>query len=452
MMGGFNEYTPLDLSDERVERMDRVATLYGEITSATRAFLAALVECERHRDWAAAGFGSCAEWLAWRIGVTRNTANEKVRAALALEELPAISESMARGEISYSKVRALTRVATRENEAELLGFARGGSAANLERFVRSWRDLDRRGEAVREQRRHGSRRFAVVPDGEGMYTLHGRLDPEVAALLMRAIEAASDALFASERGADVDTHTEPQQRRADALGLLAERALAAGFGESGAAPVSGARAERYQLVVYVDGSTLSEDQEPGRSELDDGTRVSAETARRLACDCRRTIAETDGAGGVPSLGRRTRVVSSRLRRMLEIRDRGCRFPGCGLRFTDAHHIRHWADGGRTDLHEPRLALPSTPSARSRGRIPCVQRSGGAGRRVLHARWPRHRRRASAPRTLRRPAGDARGAKPQPRSGAGRRRTGPSLAPRRRYPLGHRVNRARRAGPLAEERP
>ena len=119
-------------SDARVERMDRVAVLFGEITAATREFLAALAQSDRHRDWASEGFGSCAEW---RIGITRGTANEKVRAAQALEDLPLISGAMAREELSFSKVRAITRAAVPENEAELLAFACAESAANLERLV-----------------------------------------------------------------------------------------------------------------------------------------------------------------------------------------------------------------------------------------------------------------------------------------------------------------------------
>jgi hypothetical protein len=123
-------------SDARHERMDRVAVLFGEITAATRDFLAALARSDHHRDWEDEGFGSCAEWLAWRIGITRGTANEKVRAARALEHLPLVSDAMARGELSFTKVRALTRAATPESEAELLTFARASSAANLERLVR----------------------------------------------------------------------------------------------------------------------------------------------------------------------------------------------------------------------------------------------------------------------------------------------------------------------------
>jgi hypothetical protein len=192
-------------SDAREGRMDRVALLYAEITAATRAFLAALAESDRHRDWSDEGFGSCAEWLSWRCGISRNTANEKVRAALALESLPLISEAMARGELSFSKVRALTRVAAPENEAELLEFARAGSTANLERLVRGWKTLSREGELGRERALHLTRSFSVFPDEQGMYVVRGRLDPEVGAVLMRAIDAAGDALFAEEwreRGGD----------------------------------------------------------------------------------------------------------------------------------------------------------------------------------------------------------------------------------------------------------
>jgi hypothetical protein len=231
-------------ADARGERMHRVALLYAEISAATREFLGALAECDRHGDWAEEGFGSCAEWLAWRVGITLNAANEKVRAARALEELPLISDAMSQGELSFSKVRALTRVATPANEADLLALARAGSAANLERVIRSWRWGSRGEELSAEAVRHRNRRFCVFPDGDGMYVVKGVVSPEVGAVLMRAIEAASDALFAAEdrRGSgawagphgetcpDDPVRPEPAQRRADALGLLAERALAAGFG------------------------------------------------------------------------------------------------------------------------------------------------------------------------------------------------------------------------------
>jgi hypothetical protein len=194
----------------------------------------------------------------------------------------------------------------------------------------------------------------------------------VGALLMRAVEAASDALYReegaqgkareeagpardAEAGLPEATPTElgettPEQRRADAVGLVAERAMAAGFGNGEVrAPISGSRAERYQVMLHVDAGTLEEEGEPGRSELDDGTRVTAVTSRRIACDAGLVPIGHGDDGGVVGAGARKRTVPPSVRRALEARDRGCRFPGCGLRFTDAHHVKHWADGGETTL-------------------------------------------------------------------------------------------------------
>jgi hypothetical protein len=115
------------------------------------------------------------------------------------------------------------------------------------------------------------------------------------------------------------------------------------------APISGTRAERYQVMLHVDPSTLSADGEPGRSELEDGTRVSAETSRRLSCDAAVVMVEHARDGSILNVGRRTRSIPPALRRALESRDRGCRFPGCGRRFTDGHHVQHWIDRGETSL-------------------------------------------------------------------------------------------------------
>ncbi|MSR20437.1 MAG: HNH endonuclease [Gemmatimonadetes bacterium] len=137
------------------------------------------------------------------------------------------------------------------------------------------------------------------------------------------------------------------------MGLLAERALAVGFaGED--VPVSGSRAERYQVVLHVEPATLRAQGEPGMSELEDGTRFLAENSRRLACDASVVEVAKGPDGSVLDVGRRSRTVPPALRRALEAPDRGCRFPGCGLRFTDAHHIEHWADGGETSLRNTLL--------------------------------------------------------------------------------------------------
>jgi hypothetical protein len=179
---------------------------------------------------------------------------------------------------------------------------------------------------------------------------------------MRAVDAAGDALF-RERPVPGTPEREREraaaQRRADAVGLLAERALAAGLGRGADAPMSGTRAQRYQVVLHVDRATLESSPPPEdvsaetsplpRSELEDGTRVAAETARRLCCDASVVRATHAPDGALLDVGRKTRTIPPTLRRALEIRDRGCRFPGCGLRYTDGHHVRHWADGGATSL-------------------------------------------------------------------------------------------------------
>jgi hypothetical protein len=352
---------------------EEIATLAAHIHAATQRFLLLIAEFDRLRGWEVPGYPSCAHWLHARTGIDLGTAREKVRTARALEGLPLTSAAMARGELSFSKVRAITRVATGDDEAELLELAQGATTAQLERIVRAWKKRSRKDEAEWERERHDSRTFSVFPGDDGMYVVKGVLPPEVGAVLMRAVEAASDALFREKRvpGLGDQTHREAAQRRADAVGLLAERALAAGFGGAAAddggsaedggpaeggctcasrtVPVSGSSAERYQVILHVEPATLSGDVEPGRSELEDGMRVSAETSRRLACDSGVVRVGHGEDGSILSVGRKTRTIPPALRRALEVRDRGCRFPGCGLRFADAHHLKHWADGGETSL-------------------------------------------------------------------------------------------------------
>jgi hypothetical protein len=363
---------------------EEICTLAAHISAATQRLLELLAEFDRRGGWKAGGHRSCAHWLHFRTGIDLGACREKVRVARALEGLPETRASMGRGELSFSKVRALTRAATEETERELLPIARKLTAGELERVIRSWSEVDRgRNEAEVERRRHARRHLSVAPDGAGMYVVRGCLTPEVGALLMRAVEAASDALLrpgetwgaAGGRRGPLGAEVTPRQRRADALGLLAERALAAGFGgkgeegetgaeeeadESPEPPLSGTRAERYQVFLHVDRETLAKEAasqngarpEGGagsRSFLQDGTRVSAETSRRLCCDAAVVRVQRSRDGSVLDVGRRTRTIPPALRRALEVRDGGCRFPGCGLRFTEGHHIVHWGDGGETKL-------------------------------------------------------------------------------------------------------
>jgi len=251
---------PSDL-DAIEELGDRIATLAAHIHAATHRLLVLIAEFDRRRGWELDGHRSCAHWLAFRTGIDLGAAREKVRAARALESLPETGASMARGELSFSQVRALTRVATQENEGDLLELARGTTVAQLERMVRGFRRGNRRDEVERERANHESRTLSIFPDEEGMYVVRGRLEPEVASVLMRAIEAAGDALYREGRAPDLasdeDSRRAAAQRRADALGLIAERALAAGFAAEDGAPISGSRAARYQVVLHVDAEGLA---------------------------------------------------------------------------------------------------------------------------------------------------------------------------------------------------
>ena len=351
--------------DEIEELGDRIATLAAHIHAAEAEMLPLIARYERLGGWELAGHKSCAHWLSFRTGYCLNAARERVRVARALEELPLTAATMARGELSFSQVRALTRVARPETEADLLELATGCTTAQLEIMVRAWRKHSRLEEAELERERYLSRRFAVFPDDEGgMYLANGRFVALQGATLKRGVDWASDILYHKERAAglpeDEDTEAAAARRFADALCWLVERAMAAGpYPEEDASEGegSGARratsdplAERYQVMLHVDPVTLSKDShELGRAELEDGTRVSAETCRRIACDAGIVRVEHDETGAVLNVGRRSRSTPTAIRRALDVRDRGCRFPGCGLRFTQPHHVEHWGDGGETSL-------------------------------------------------------------------------------------------------------
>ena len=322
---------------------ERIAQLSAEIQAATYQLLVMLREFDERNGWNG-GFRSCAHWLNWRTGLELGPAREKVRVARALAALPRISAAMERGEVSFSKVRALTRVATPDSEEELLGFARAGTAAHVERLVRSWRRIDRLEEQRQESRRHEGRNLRISMDEDGMLVLRARLTPEAGAVVMKALEAAEQKLYDAARETRDETGdgVPIEQRWADALALVAESALAAGLDP-------GSRGDRYQVVVHVDEEALRAESEDGGSALDGGTHVSAETSRRMACDASVVVMRHDRDSNVLDVGRRRRTIPPALRRALDHRDRGCRFPGCGVRVCEGHHVEHWAEGGETRL-------------------------------------------------------------------------------------------------------
>ena len=284
------------------------------------------------------------------MGLDLGAARERVRVARALGTLPRLAEALARGELSYAKVRALTRVATPETEARLLAVGRAGTACHVERIVRGWRRVDRQAEARAAGRQHAGRALHVYQDEDGTVVLRGRLTPDVGALLLRALDAARETLYQRARVAGgnppaADPALAPPtraQQQADALALLAETALHHELDP-------GAPGERYQVVVHVDAAVLADPAQPGQSVLEEGSHVPAETSRRLACDASRVVMRHDEDGRVVEIGARTRTIPPALRRALQHRDRTCRFPGCHVRVGQGHHVRHWAQGGPTTL-------------------------------------------------------------------------------------------------------
>lgn len=327
---------------ERLE--DEVARTACDLAAATCRWLLLLGELDRREGWAGWGVASCAHRLSWRCGIDIRTAREHVRVGRVLPDLPATRGAFARGELSYSKARALTRVATADTEAPLVEAALAMTAAQLGRLLRSHRRVTR----ARAGEVHAGREFLVGSDGEGHTELRIRLAPEEAQQVLAALDDLIDSEGLLDDGPaepSPGVYTTPRSRaRADALVLVA----------GGTQPPTSTRTE---VVVHVDADTLAEappDDETvdldRRRHLEDGEAVPADTARRVACDSSIVEVVTDRTGTPLSVGRRTRKVSARMRRALQIRDGGCRFPGCdNTRYIDAHHIHHWAKGGDTSL-------------------------------------------------------------------------------------------------------
>jgi hypothetical protein len=330
---------------------DEIAELSAHLDAASARLLDLIRQFDAEGGWNN-GFRSCAEWLSWRIGLDPGAAREKVRVARALPSLPRLAQALARGELSYAKVRALTRVATPETEERLLKVGLAGTAHHVERIVRAWRWVDRKAEQQDAAAQHTHRALHVYRADDGTVAVRGRLAPEVGALLLKALDAARDALYQRARaadGAEASAETRAgldrpsmEQQQADALALLAETALHHGLDP-------GTPGERYQVVVHVDAPVLADADHPGQSVLEDGGRVSAETSQRLACDASRVVMHHDAAGHLLEVGARTRTIPPAIRRALVHRDQTCRFPGCHGRFVQGHHIRHWAHGGPTTL-------------------------------------------------------------------------------------------------------
>jgi hypothetical protein len=349
---------------------DEITELCGYIYAATYQLLVKIREFDQNQLWAGVGVCSCAHWLNFRCGIGMNAAREKVRVANALGDLPLISAAFAKGEISYSKVRAMTRIATPENEDSLLLWAKHCTASQIESLSSKYRKAVRQQEMESANEQYVERKLSYFYDDDGSLVIKGRFPAEQGAMIVKALQMAIDRaeadtadVSAETPGLDVTEESwEPiAAKRADALMEMAESYLANG-------PKGSSSADRYQVMLHVSAETLvgaseahdSSEQEISaetspspaeeRSHIEDGPHVSAETSRRICCDAAISPITTGKNGAPLNIGRKSRTIPPAMRRALRTRDQGCSFPGCTHQhFIDGHHIEHWSDGGETSL-------------------------------------------------------------------------------------------------------
>ncbi|MGH2838276.1 MAG: DUF222 domain-containing protein [Thermoleophilaceae bacterium] len=268
--------------------------------------------------------------------------------ARVVAELNGVRACFARGELSYSKVRALSRIASSGNEDYLLMLAQHCTAAQLEQVVRNYRRCTARDLAYANAV-HANRYVSWSWDDDGCLNIRGQLSPEDGQVVVKALEAGLETLRAQALtpNGQPDVSAETQSREAshaDVLALMAETLLANG-------PKHRGRAASTEVVVHVDAETLAEqDHADGMCHIEEAAGLHPETARRLGCDASLVrIIERDGRP--LTVGRKSRTIPPALRRALQARDRGCRYPGCSRKgaWVDGHHIKHWAHGGNTEL-------------------------------------------------------------------------------------------------------
>jgi hypothetical protein len=346
--------SPGAMNKTELKQLEReIGELAAQIQAATYRLLELLRRYDEQGAWADGGFKTCAAWLSWYTSIDLGAAREKVRVSRALPALPQTSDALRRGELSYSKVRALTRVATADNEEDLLVTAKHGTTAHVERVVRAYRKADLATENERALRQLADRRLTTRYADDGSLLIEARLPPEEGAKVLAALDATTDLLRKeSPEALGSRGKASHSQRQADALVRLADGALAAGLPGRLAA-------DTRQVVLHVDAEVLANPNQDGQCELHSGVHVSAETARRFSCDCR-VVTATEGDVCTnedvrpnpqekrASRGRAKRVVSGALRRAVLAEQRRCQFPGCHHeRFLEAHHIVHWANGGET---------------------------------------------------------------------------------------------------------
>ena len=323
-----------DLAATPTERLEAEATsLAGHLAAAMCRFLDVVAELAQREAWKTWEARSMAHWVSWKCGVGPRAAQEQVRVAVALLDLPETHAEFAAGQLSYSKVRALTRFLTPGAETDTIVVARHTTAEQLERIARAHGAACRAADPDLTRRALDSSYVSFHTNEDGTITITARVPADVG---IRAIKAVDDAASRLPR----DPDAEPQTKRVNGFEAVIDAYL----------EPDPSRSSAVEVIAHVDVEMLSQDV-PGRCELE-GHAIASETLRRLACDCGVRLS-IDADGQILDLGRKARFPNPALRRSVVTRDQGrCRFPGCAQRNRlRAHHARHC----------PAVAPPTAPT-------------------------------------------------------------------------------------------
>lgn len=367
------------LADDELEQAVRIGA--AEIAAATCRWLQLLAELVVRGVWAEAGAKTPASWLSWALGIAPSTAREHVRVALRLRECPLVRQRMAAGTLSYSKTRAITRVATPETEEMLLRWADGAPAHVLERIITDARRQQQAESTPEERDDLGlTRRWRE----DGTYELVLRVDAGIGVQVEQSVDRLLELDESADRDDDMDAATAAEDEEAPGETVqaaqedvprtkrAADLVVGAISAAVAAAPDDTSGADRHLVVLHTTAAELlgaadAETDEDTTASVESPPRtgrrmhlvrdgrgrvrsMSARTLWRLACSARFDLAIDDEHGHPADNGRTRRTPDARLRRLLLARDRTCRFPGCGAtRYLHAHHVTHWEDGGPTDL-------------------------------------------------------------------------------------------------------
>jgi hypothetical protein len=363
---------------------EQIADLSLRIDIAQHTLLTHLREFDAHDGWANLGFISLAAWLSWRIGIQPSAAREYVRVARALGDFRLIDAALASGNLSYSKVRAITRVATPETEQGLIDIAMHATAAQVETICAAYRRTRVDPTEPPADQRRFMRRSTTA---SGMVRIEIQLPPEQANVIWAAMNAALDAgrSESADSGTPAPQQASAEARPVDPVVAQAERADAlVSVAQSYLDEPHRTLGSGYELVMMTSSDQL--EQGPGGvgGFLRDGTPVPLHLARMLACDCARVDVQTSESGELLDVGRSRRTIPNAIARALWIRDGGCRVPGCGRKHhVHAHHIEAWAEGGATKLTNLALLCPSHHMLVHEGKLRVELREGKLEFRNAH---------------------------------------------------------------------